>query len=173
MLALRQQNAPKRKGASSRIDWTDIGAANPHLCLEYTKDAQRKSVVLHGGAAYLGRNAHLRLALCEQVVSQTHALVELDSKKRQWKIRDMNSSHGTEVNGKAVSSKRATFLKDGDKLVLSEAIDMSVKVRELADFHAVLSSVAYVLHGSNNMSIRAVRLSALTFCNRHRLSISM
>lgn len=124
--------APKRKGATStRMDWADIGSAYPHLCLDYTTDAQHKSVVLRGGAAYIGRNTHLRLSFCEQVVSQTHALVEFDSKKRKWKIKDMGSSHGTEVNGKAVSSKRATFLKDGDNLILSEEVEMLVKVRNL------------------------------------------
>jgi pSer/pThr/pTyr-binding forkhead associated (FHA) protein len=118
----------KRKGAESQIDWADIGSTHPHLCLEYTTDSQRKSVVLHGGAAIIGRGTHLRLAFSEGTVSQSHAIVELDSKKRQWKIKDMGSSHGTEVNGKAVSTKRATFLNDGDKIILSDEIDVMLKV---------------------------------------------
>ena len=120
---------PKRKGATSTVtNWEDL-TCHPQLCLEYTTGAQCRTVDLLGGAAYIGRNSHLRLAFCEQVVSQTHALVEFDTKKRQWKIRDMGSSHGTEVNGKTVSTKRATFLKDGDKIVLSEEVEMVVKVR--------------------------------------------
>jgi pSer/pThr/pTyr-binding forkhead associated (FHA) protein len=120
--------APKRKGVATHIDWEDIGSLHPHLCLEYTTDSQRKSVVLYGGAAFIGRGTHLRLAFSEGEVSQTHALVEFDIKKRQWKMKDMGSSHGTDVNGKAVSMKRATFLKDGDKVTLSEEIELNVKV---------------------------------------------
>lgn len=128
---------PKRKGAvSTATHWEDL-AWHPHVCLEYTTDAQTRTVDLLGGAAYIGRNSHLRLAFCEPVVSQTHALVEFDGKKRQWKIRDMGSSHGTAVNGKAVSAKRATFLKDGDQIMLSEEIEMSVKVRFIKSYLGV------------------------------------
>lgn len=116
--------APKRKP----MTFADVGAAQPRLCLEYSADAQRKSVVLHGGGAYIGRNKDLRLAFSEQLISQVHAQIELDVKKKQWKIKDMNSSHGTDVNGKAVNSKRATFLKDGDTLTLSGEIEIVIKV---------------------------------------------
>lgn len=120
---------PKRKGAVAHLEWTDVETRHPDLCLEYVTNEDRRSVVLHGGAAYLGRNTHLRAPFVEQEVSQTHALVELDTKRRQWKVKDMDSSHGTAVNGKAVSSKRATYLKDGDKIVLSEQVEVLVNVR--------------------------------------------
>eukprot|EP00892_Ulva_mutabilis_P008936 jgi/Ulvmu1/6414/UM003_0043.1 len=61
-------------------------------------------------------------------VSQFHALIDWDERTRKWKIKDLDSTGGTKVNGRKVRSDRFTGLKTGDEIVLSDFVIVEVEV---------------------------------------------
>lgn len=91
--------------------------------------ADQNEVVFAAGSTVLGRDTCLRLHFDElSGVSQFHARIEWDEKPRAWKIRDMNSSYGTKVNGRKVRSDQRTTLKDGSVVTLAGTVELRAKV---------------------------------------------
>jgi hypothetical protein len=117
-----------------RSEWEKLGQQPDELILSFSNAKKDMEVTLSHGAAYIGRYPHLRLCVDRTDVSHIHARIDLDTKTKKWKIKDLNSSNGTKVNGRKVRSDRATALKSGDTIELSGEVCMKVQVRSRTTF---------------------------------------
>lgn len=111
-----------RDGSTRQIQTTDANEAFSRFLAKY----QPSLVVLSGvakGTEYpldserttIGRGPGVDLAFEDTAMSATHAAVEFASDG--FRIRDLDSTNGTQVNGSAAS---VAVLKHGDRLQLGE-----------------------------------------------------
>lgn len=58
------------------------------------------------------------LAICSKM-SRNHAKLFYDAKDKEWFVEDLNSSHGTRINGQRISTDKIWPLKDGDTIAFA------------------------------------------------------
>lgn len=71
------------------------------------------------GPVVVGRGAGVDLSVNDVYVSRRHAILEIGD--RGWTVRDLDSTHGTLLNGATVPSAAAVPLHDGDVLTLGRS----------------------------------------------------
>jgi hypothetical protein len=143
-------------------EWKKI-AEQPHLLvLTCEQNDMRQSVSAQGGSLIVGRYSKLRLHASDSDVSQFHARFEWDQKARKWKVRDLNSSNGSKLNGKKMRADQRMALKTGDTVVLANSMTLGVEVRTWSP-----SSADYIMLGAPiRFGLKAPSLSS----SRHPLS---
>ncbi len=84
--------------------------------LLFTKgDREGQSIALEGKTITIGRNDTCELVIHDTLVSSVHA--KLEWKNGQWRLTDLDSSNGTQVNGVLI---RSVPLKENDVIALGE-----------------------------------------------------
>jgi len=74
-------------------------------------DDEGKGWPLRGGEVYvLGRNRECNLKLTDSTVSGAHARIECQ--QGLWRIADLKSSHGTQVNDQRILAAKPIFDRD-------------------------------------------------------------
>jgi pSer/pThr/pTyr-binding forkhead associated (FHA) protein len=89
------------------------------------KKGKRQSLFLQEGeTAQIGRGLNNDLTLGSKEVSRTHAIATW--KEDGFYLKDLNSTNGTKINGKRITTMQ--LLKDGDKISLG---DVELEFHEL------------------------------------------
>lgn len=120
---------PKKATRQWLGDWQCLTTVPEELILSYEYDSEQFQKSLYAASAYITRmpdQFHLGINLPE--VSQFHAEIQWDPKTKKWKIKDLESTGGTKVNGRKVRCDRFTGLKSGDVILLSNVLKIKVKV---------------------------------------------
>lgn len=82
-----------------------------------TSDKGSREIILDSIETNIGRQKSNEVVLNDKSVSRVHA--QLINKKYYYKIRDLNSTNGSYVNGELIAEQR---LKDGDKIRLGKTV---------------------------------------------------
>ncbi|WP_204700220.1 FHA domain-containing protein [Halanaerobacter jeridensis] len=80
-----------------------------------TQNGIEKEIVIDSVETNIGRQKSNEIVLNDKSVSRVHA--QLINKKYYYKIRDLSSTNGSYVNGKAIKEQK---LVDGDKIKLGK-----------------------------------------------------
>jgi len=81
----------------------------------------------------LGRDAANDFQIPLTTVSRQHARLFCDE-DYQWFLEDLNSTHGTQLNGKKLTSGEKKLLRDGDVIALSKArVTFSTGITQFLD----------------------------------------
>jgi pSer/pThr/pTyr-binding forkhead associated (FHA) protein len=76
-------------------------------------DASGTSYELSSAETLIGRNAGTDISLADEGISREHALILYDEETDSFGVEDLQSTNGTQVNGKRV---RSVTLQHGDEL---------------------------------------------------------
>ena len=106
------------------------GAAPPLLKLVVTQGPQEGRTLdsRKGVSLQLGRTAKSALQIKDPAISTKHAEVEWSQEAGCWRLRDVGSSNGTSLNGRALPEGEWAPLKDGDELRLGTETVARVEV---------------------------------------------
>ncbi len=74
---------------------------------------------LHGTETVIGRNPNTDITLLDDGISREHAIVVLDEDSGEFTIEDLQSTNGTQVNGKRV---RGAALQAGDEIQIGRTV---------------------------------------------------
>lgn len=132
---------PPKQAHRDLNGWELLAKLPDELKLSYRIGSETFERSLYSSSAYISREECFRLSMRTPEVSQFHAQIEWDDKTRKWKIKDLDSTGGTKVNGRKVRSDRCTGLKDGDVISISGVVTVKVEVGDLA-----LTAHTYVNH---------------------------
>lgn len=119
---------PPKKAVADLGGWEALLNLPDELTLSYECNSETFERTLYSASAYISREDCFRLAMDMPEVSQFHAIITWDDKTRKWKIKDLKSTGGTEVDGRKVRADRFTGLKDGQVIRISKVVDVKVKV---------------------------------------------
>ncbi len=96
---------------------------NPRLCT-YRKGRPDLIFPLNEDELYIGRSLENAIRLDDEKVSRRHARLFKD--EEGWRIEDLGSTNGIQVNGVSVASAR---LKDGDRIRIgNEELALELRV---------------------------------------------
>jgi hypothetical protein len=70
----------------------------------------------------IGRGSNNDIVLFHPFVSSRHVRIEEDVDTGEYRLMDLGSSYGTELNGKAVESQKPYPVSDGSTLLLGGAV---------------------------------------------------
>ena len=68
---------------------------------------------LEGEETLIGRNPNTDITLLDEGISREHAIILYDADNDSYSLEDLQSTNGTQVNGKRV---RSVTLADGDEV---------------------------------------------------------
>jgi pSer/pThr/pTyr-binding forkhead associated (FHA) protein len=83
----------------------------------------------------IGRAEALPMQILDDMVSRKHLRIRFDEDTNQYFAEDMNSKHGTYINGKLINTP--TVLKEGDQIAIGQTILMFTD-KEITDQESAL-----------------------------------
>lgn len=98
------------------------------LCMERGPGEGKSFLATHLKRITIGRTRTNSYPIKDPTVSQKHAVIEW--RVDCWKIVDVGSSNGTDVNGKVLVENEPVRLQNGDLLRFGEAIKVRVQIEE-------------------------------------------
>jgi len=82
-------------------------------------DLEGTSYELAASETLIGRNPTTDITLLDEGISREHALVLYDEANDSYSVEDLQSTNGTQVNGKRV---RSVTLNPGDELCIGRTL---------------------------------------------------
>lgn len=104
-----------------------VRRSRPLGLLRVTRGAPEKAILLTRRGITIGGAVGNGLVLDDPRVSRNHAVIQVQGS--EIKLVDLKSSNGTKVNGARVTSRS---LRDGDRILLAEAVELVYESRAWA-----------------------------------------
>ncbi len=84
-----------------------------------TGDLEGTSYELSAAETLIGRNPNTDIQLLDEGISREHAIILYDDVNDSYSVEDLQSTNGTQVNGKRV---RSVTLSNGDELRIGRTL---------------------------------------------------
>lgn len=114
------QDAPQEASQSNAFSRRSMVPSLPSLLNQarLTDLNAGKSYALTTSPLFLGRDASCDIAVSDANISRRHAQFTQDA-VGTWKITDLNSTNGTKLNGRNITT---AFLRDGDQITIGVTV---------------------------------------------------